>query len=66
MEISTSALPTVAAERATMFIADKVSQHRFGGGDVDGLLALIARKQTQAEAELWPDDPYSVLLRSRL
>ena len=69
MEISTSALPTVAAERATMFVAlelsksiwlvalhspisDKVSQHRFAGGDVDGLLALIARKQAQAEAGL--------------
>lgn len=69
MEISTSALPTVAAERATMFVAlelsksiwlvalhspisDKVSQHRFAGGDVDGLLALIARKQAQAEARL--------------
>jgi len=69
MEISTSALPTVAAERATMFVAlelsksiwlvalhspvaDKVSQHRFAGGDVEGLLALIARKQAQAEARL--------------
>jgi transposase len=67
MEISTSALPAVAAERATMFVAlelsksiwlvalhspvaDKVSQHRFAGGDSDGLLALIARKEAQAEA----------------
>jgi transposase len=33
-------------------VADKVSLHRFGGGDVAGLLALIARKQTQAEAML--------------
>ena len=69
MEISSSTLPAVAAERATMFvalelsksswlvalhspIADKVSLHRFVGGDVTGLLALIARKQTQAEARL--------------
>ena len=69
MEISSSTLPAVAAERATMFvalelsksswllalhspIADKVSLHRFIGGDVAGLLALIARKQTQAEARL--------------
>jgi transposase len=69
MEISSSTLPAVAAERATMFVAlelsksswlvalhspvaDKVSLHRFGGGDVAGLLALIARKQTQAEARL--------------
>jgi transposase len=69
MEISTSALRTVAAERAPMFVAlelskstwlvalyspvaDKVSQHRFAGGDVDGLLALIARKQAQAEVGL--------------
>ena len=69
MEISSSTLPTVAAERATMFVAlelsksswlvalhspvaDKVSMHRFVGGDVAGLLALIARKQTQAEARL--------------
>jgi len=69
MEISSSTLPTVAAERATMFVAlelsksswlvalhspvaDKVSLHRFVGGDVAGLLALIARKQTQAEARL--------------
>jgi transposase len=67
MEISTSALPAVAAERATMFVAlelsksiwlvalhspvaDKVSQHRFAGDDSDGLLALIARKEAQAEA----------------
>src|SRR6516164_7743107 len=33
-------------------VADKVSLHRFVGGDVTGLLALIARKQTQAEARL--------------
>jgi transposase len=33
-------------------VADKVSLHRFVGGDVAGLLALIARKQTQAEARL--------------
>jgi len=69
MEISSSTLPAVAAERATMFVAlelsksswlvalhspvaDKVSMHRFVGGDVAGLLALIARKQTQAEARL--------------
>jgi transposase len=69
MEISSSALPAVATERATMFVAlelsksswlvalhspgaDKVSLHRFAGGDVAGLLALIARKQTQAEARL--------------
>src|SRR5499427_7793844 len=69
MEISSSTLPTVAAERATMFVAlelsksswlvalhspvaDKVSMHRFIGGDVAGLLTLIARKQTQAEARL--------------
>src|SRR5215471_5744561 len=64
MEISSSTLPAVAAERATMFVAlelsksswlvalhspvaDKVSLHRFVGGDVAGLLELIARKQTQ-------------------
>ena len=69
MEISSSTLPAVAAEHATMFVAlelsksswlvalhspvaDKVSLHRFVGGDVAGLLALIARKQTQAEARL--------------
>jgi transposase len=69
MEISSSTLPAVAAERATMFvalelsksswlvalhspIADKVSLQRFVGGDVAGLLALIARKQTQAAARL--------------
>ena len=69
MEISSSTLPAVAAERATMFVAlelsksswlvalhspvaDKVSLHRFVGGDVTGLLALIARKQMQAEARL--------------
>ena len=33
-------------------VADKVSLHRFVGGDVAGLLALIARKQSQAEARL--------------
>jgi transposase len=33
-------------------IADKISLHRFVGGDVTGLLALIGRKQTQAEARL--------------
>jgi hypothetical protein len=33
-------------------VADKVSLHRFIGGDVTGLLALIGRKQTQAEARL--------------
>jgi transposase len=33
-------------------VADKVSQHRLEGGDVDGLLALITRKQGQAEAKL--------------
>ncbi|MBV9377117.1 MAG: transposase [Alphaproteobacteria bacterium] len=33
-------------------VADKVSLHRFVGSDVPGLLALIARKQTQAEARL--------------
>lgn len=69
MEISSSTLPAVAAERATMFVAlelsksswlvalhspvaDKVSLHRFVGGDAAGLLTLIARKQTQAEARL--------------
>src|SRR5215471_2198130 len=69
MEISSSTLPAVVAERAAMFVAlelstsswlvalhspvaDKVSLHRFVGGDVAGLLALIARKQTQAEARL--------------
>ena len=65
MEISSRALPAVAGERATMFVAlelskstwlvalhspvaDKVSQYRFAGGDVTGLLALIVRKQAQA------------------
>ncbi len=79
MEISTSALPTVAAERATMFVAlelsksiwlvalhspisDKVSQHRFAGGDVDGLLALIARKQAQAEAGLGAGLPVALAI----
>ena len=74
MEISSSTLPAVAAERATMFVAlelsksswlvalhspvaDKVSLHRFVGGDVAGLLALIARKQTQAEARLVTNPP---------
>src|SRR5215468_10677079 len=69
MEISSSTLPGIAAERATIFVAlelsksswlvalhspvaDKVSLHRFVGGDAAGLLALIARKQTQAEARL--------------
>src|SRR5215469_15923703 len=69
MEISSSTLLAVAAERATMFVAlelsksswlvalhspvaDKVSLHRFVGGDVAGLLTLIARKQTQAKARL--------------
>jgi transposase len=69
MEISSSALPAVAGERATMFVAlelskstwlvalhspvaDKVSQYRFAGGDVTGLLALIVRKQAQAETRL--------------
>lgn len=33
-------------------IADKVSQHRLDGGDVDGMLALIARKRGQAEEKL--------------
>ena len=33
-------------------VANKVSLHRFVGGDAVGLLALIARKQTQAEARL--------------
>ena len=33
-------------------VADKVSLHRFVGGDAAGRLALIARKQTQAEARL--------------
>lgn len=32
--------------------ADTVSEHRLTGGDVAGLLALIARKQAQAEAKL--------------
>ncbi len=33
-------------------VADKVSQHRIEGGDTDGLLALIRRKQGQAEEKL--------------
>jgi len=33
-------------------VADKVSQHRLDGGDIDGLLALIARKRGQAEEKL--------------
>lgn len=69
MEISSRALPAVAGERATMFVAlelskspwlvalpspvaDKVSPYRFAGGDVPGLLALIVRKQAQAETRL--------------
>ena len=32
--------------------ADKVSQHRLDGGDIDGMLALIARKRGQAEDKL--------------
>ena len=68
MEISSSAQPAVAAQRATMFvglelsksswlvalqspIADKLSRHRFAGGDAAGLLELITRKQAQAEAK---------------
>src|SRR5918995_3306856 len=36
-------------------LSDKVSQHRIEGGDVEGLLALIARKREQAQARLgWP------------
>jgi hypothetical protein len=31
-------------------VADKVSQHRVKGGDVAALLALIVRRQKQAEA----------------
>ena len=33
-------------------LSDKVSQHRLEGGDVEGLLALIARKREQAQARL--------------
>jgi transposase len=33
-------------------LSDKVSQHRIEGGDVEGLLALIARKREQAQARL--------------
>ena len=33
-------------------VADKVSQHRLDGGDIDGLLALIVRKRGQAEEKL--------------
>ena len=33
-------------------LSDKVSQHRSEGGDVEGLLALIARKREQAQARL--------------
>jgi transposase len=33
-------------------VADKVSQHWLDGGDTDGLLALIRRKQGQAEEKL--------------
>ncbi|MGH6829898.1 MAG: IS110 family transposase [Methylocella sp.] len=32
--------------------ADKISQHRLAGGDVPGLLALIERKRSEAEAAL--------------
>jgi transposase len=32
-------------------IADKVSQHRLDGGDINGLLALITRKRG-----MWRDD----------
>jgi len=32
--------------------ADKIGQHRLGGGDVAGLLALLERKREQAEATL--------------
>ena len=32
--------------------ADKVSQHRLAGGDVDGLLALIGRKREHAQITL--------------
>ena len=57
MEVLSSTLPAVAAERATMFVAlelskaswlvalhspvaDKVSQYRFSGGNVAGLLRV--------------------------
>jgi transposase len=33
-------------------LTNKVSQHRLDGGDADGLLALIARKQGQAQEKL--------------
>jgi transposase len=33
-------------------LSDKVSQHRIEGGDVEGLLALIARKREPAQARL--------------
>jgi transposase len=33
-------------------VVDKVSLHRLDGGDVEGLIALIARKQGQAEEKL--------------
>lgn len=33
-------------------VADKISQHRLAGGDIAGLLELIARKQSQVEAKL--------------
>ena len=33
-------------------LSDKLSQHRIEGGDVEGLLALIARKREQAQARL--------------
>ncbi|MGH8595231.1 MAG: hypothetical protein ACREXT_01085 [Gammaproteobacteria bacterium] len=32
--------------------ADKISQHRVAGGDVPGLLALIACKRSEAEVAL--------------
>jgi transposase len=31
---------------------DKVGQHRLGGGDAEGLLALVVRKRVQAEEKL--------------
>ena len=33
-------------------VADKVSQHRVEGGDVEALLALIVQRQKQAETKL--------------
>lgn len=35
-------------------MANKVSQHRVQGGDVAALLALIVKRQKQAEARLGP------------